>query len=66
MPLFNVIYPSFVILDFYIQRINIMSSELCKITKERICEAIEPVMSAYFSVHVISLSQSYKNSLFVV
>jgi hypothetical protein len=40
-----------------------MSSELCKITKERICEAIEPEMSAFFSAHVISLSQSCESSL---
>jgi hypothetical protein len=63
MPLFNVIYPSFVILDFYFQWINITSSELCKIAKERIGEAIELEMSAYFSAHVISLSQSCESNV---
>jgi hypothetical protein len=40
-----------------------MSNELWKVTKERICDAIEPEMSAYFSAHVISLSQSSQTSL---
>jgi hypothetical protein len=63
MSLFNVICPSFVILDSYAHRITIMSSELYKITKERIYEAIEPQMSAYFPPHIASLSQSREISM---
>jgi hypothetical protein len=66
VPLFNVISPGFVIVEFYIHRISIISSELCRITEERVCDAVEPEMSAYFSAHVVSLSQSYESSVFVV